>query len=315
MQIKNKRFLIIGGAGFIGSHLTDLLLKEDIKEVIVFDNFSRGSLSNLKEAQKDKRLKIVQGDILHRDILDKYMQNIDGVFHLAAVWLLHCYDFPETAFEVNIKGTFNVLMSALKNKVKKIVYSSSASVYGNALEIPMTENHPYNNETFYGATKIASEHIIKSLACRYGIEWIGLRYMNVYGERQDYQGAYTAVMHKILDKLNENQSPVIYGDGSQVYDFVYVTDVARANILAMKSKQTQGFYNVGTEIGTSLNDLTKLMIKLSEKNLPIKYETAGTTFVTNRIGSNKQAKKDLKFIPQIDIKEGMSKLINWRNNQ
>ncbi|PIY72160.1 NAD-dependent dehydratase, partial [Candidatus Roizmanbacteria bacterium CG_4_10_14_0_8_um_filter_33_9] len=228
MTIANKKFLVIGGAGFIGSHVVDQLLKEDVKEVIVYDNFSRGSEENLKEAMKDKRLTIIKGDILHRDFLEKAMEGVDGVFHLAAVWLLHCHEYPETAFDVNIKGTFNVIMSAIKQKVGKLVFSSSASVYGNALELPMTEDHPYNNETFYGATKIADEHMFKSLGKRYGLNWVGLRYMNVYGPRQDYHGAYTAVMHKIIDRLEEKKKPILYGDGSQQYDFVYVGDVARA---------------------------------------------------------------------------------------
>src|SRR3989339_1377332 len=315
MEIKNKRFLVIGGAGFIGSHVVDQLLKEKVKEVIVYDNFSRGSEDNLKGSMKDKRVTIIKGDILHRDFLEKAMRGVDGVFHLAAVWLLHCYEYPETAFEVNIRGTFNVIMSAIKQKVGKVVFSSSASVYGNALELPMTEDHPYNNETFYGATKIADEHMFKSLGKRYGLNWVGLRYMNVYGPRQDYHGAYTAVMHKIIDRLEEKKKPVLYGDGSQQYDFVYVGDVARANICAMKSKATGKNYNVGTGIGTSLKELTEIIISLFGAKTSIKYEPAGLTFVTNRIGSPKMAEKELGYVWKTDLKKGMKKLIEWRKKE
>lgn len=315
MDKKKKRFLVIGGAGFIGSHIVDCLLKEDAKEVIVYDNFSRGSEDNLKDAMKDKRLTIVKGDILHRDFLEKAMEGVDGVFHLAAVWLLHCHEFPETAFEVNIRGTFNVIMSAIKQKVGKVVFSSSASVYGNALALPMTEDHPYNNETFYGATKIADEHMFKSLGKRYGLDWVGLRYMNVYGPRQDYHGAYTAVMHKIIDRLEEKKKPILYGDGSQQYDFVYVGDVARANICAMKSKATSKNYNVGTGIGTSLRELTQVIIDIYGAKSSIEYKPAGLTFVTNRIGSTKMAEQDLGYIWKTELKKGMKNLIEWRKEQ
>jgi len=315
MTIANKKFLVIGGAGFIGSHVVDQLLKEDVKEVIVYDNFSRGSEENLKEAMKDKRLTIIKGDILHRDFLEKAMEGVDGVFHLAAVWLLHCHEYPETAFDVNIKGTFNVIMSAIKQKVGKLVFSSSASVYGNALELPMTEDHPYNNETFYGATKIADEHMFKSLGKRYGLNWVGLRYMNVYGPRQDYHGAYTAVMHKIIDRLEEKKKPILYGDGSQQYDFVYVGDVARANICAMKSQANGKNYNVGTGIGTSLKELTQVIIDLYGAKTSIEYKPAGLTFVTNRIGSTKMAEKELGYKWKTNLKVGMKKLIEWRKAQ
>jgi UDP-glucose 4-epimerase len=183
-----------------------------------------GGPRNLADALKDPRCHIFEigGDIQQTDILDAAMKGVDGVIHLAALWLLQCYEYPRAAFDVNIRGTFNVLESCVANGVKRLVYSSSASVYGDALEEPMTEDHPYNNWTFYGATKIAGEHMFKSFHRRYGLEGVGLRYMNVYGPRQDYKGTYIAVMMKILDNIDQGLPPVVFGDGSQAYDFIYV---------------------------------------------------------------------------------------------
>jgi len=252
MDLTNKRVMVIGGAGFVGSHVVDELLKTTVKEVIIYDNFFRGTMDNIEDALKDKRVTLSQhsGDILHEDILARAMEGVDGVIHLAALWLLQCHEYPRSAFDVNIRGTFNVIDACIKNKVKRVVYSSSASVYGNALQLPMTEEHPYNNFTFYGATKIAGEHMFKSLGSRYNLPWAGLRYMNVYGPRQDYKGAYIAVMMKILDNLDKGIPPVVFGDGSQQYDFIYVGDVARANVLAMQADTTGENYNVGRGIGT-----------------------------------------------------------------
>jgi len=240
------------------------------------------------------------------------LEGIDGVFLLAAMWLLQCHEYPKSAFDVNIKGTFNVIDACIRNKVKRVVYSSSASVYGNAVQLPMTEDHPYNNYTFYGATKIAGEHMFKSLGSRYGLNWAGLRYMNVYGPRQDYKGAYIAVMMKILDNIDKGIQPVVFGDGSQQYDFIYVGDVAKANICAMKADVTGECYNVGRGIGTSIKELSELLLKLTGSKLTIKYEPAGQTFVTNRIGSIEKAQREINFKWTVGLEEGMKRLIEWR---
>ena len=320
MDLKGKRFLVIGGAGFIGSHTVDQLLQEDVAEIRIFDNLSRGSRENLAESLKDPRVNIfpLGGELMHRDILDVAMKDIDGVFHFAALWLLHCYDFPRSAFEVNIGGTFNVLEACINNGVKKLVYSSSASVYGDALEEPITEDHPYNNNNFYGATKIAGEHMCRSLYHRYKgtdkhFDYVGLRYMNVYGPRQDYKGTYIAVIMKILDRLDKGLPPVVYGDGSQAYDFIYVGDCAAANVCSMKANKTDSFYNVGTGVKTTIQELAEMILEVTGSDLKIQYEPGGTTFVKNRVGCPKKATSEIGFTAKAELREGIKNLIEWRN--
>jgi len=314
VQLEGKRFLLIGGAGFIGSWIAEELLKRDVAEVLIYDNFCRGRLENLSAALRDPRCKIfpLGGDILHADLLERAMQGMDGVFHAAALWLLHCQEYPDSAFEVNVRGTYNVIRAVLRAGVSRLVFSSSASVYGNAVEIPMTEEHPYNNNTFYGATKIAGEHLLKALGHQHDLAWIGLRYMNVYGPRQDYQGAYTAVMHKVLDRIEIGERPQVHGDGSQEYDFIHVRDVARCNVLAMACEARGGFYNVGRGVGTTIRELTDLLLNLTGSGLEAEYLPAEQSFVTKRIGCTKRAEQELGFRWQIDLREGMRELIDWR---
>jgi UDP-glucose 4-epimerase len=314
-DLKGAKVLVIGGAGLIGSHVVDELLEEDVKEVVIYDNFTRGSYDNIKNALKDSRVNVFElgGDILHVDILNEAVKGMDYVVHLAALWLLHCYDYPRSAFHVNIEGVFNVLEACVKHNIKKLVFSSSASVYGDAVEIPMTEAHPYNNKTFYGATKIAGEHMCRAFFHRYGLNHVGLRYMNVYGPRQDYKGTYIAVIMKILDRLDNGLPPIVFGDGSQSYDFIYVSDAAKANVCALKSTAVDRFYNVGSGIQTSIKALAELILKVTGSNLEIQYEPAGQTFVVNRIGDTRLAEQDLGFRYEMELEEGLKKLIQWRN--
>lgn len=318
MKLDDSKCLIIGGAGFIGSYVVMELLKHNVKEVVVYDNLARGKKEYLADALKDTRCSFfpVGGDIREIDILNEAMKGKDYVFCLAAMWLLHCKDYPRTAFDVNIAGTFNVLEACVKNNIKKLVWSSSASVYGDAVELPMTENHPYNNKNFYGATKIAGEAMATAFNDRYGLQVIGLRYMNVYGPNQDQTAAYTGVVPIMLNKIEANEAPVINGDGSQAYDFIYVEDVARCNIKAMESDTKFGFYNVGTEVQTSIKELCDTILKLKHSDLKVIYKPYSAddarALVQNRIGSKEKAEKELGFTYKYDLVTGLKKLIDWR---
>lgn len=319
MELKNSKVLVIGGAGFIGGFVVRELLKHDVKEVIIYDNFTRGKYVNINDCLQDPRCTVYPfgGDIRELDILDKAMEGVDYVFHLAAMWLLHCMDFPRTAFDVNIGGTFNVLEACVKHKVKKLVYSSSASVYGDAVEVPMTESHPFNNKNFYGATKISGEAMCTAFNDRYGLKVVGLRYMNVYGPGQDQHAVYSGVVPIMLNKIDANEQPTINGDGSQAYDFIYVEDVARCNVQAILSDVEYGFYNVGTEVQTTIKQLCDTILKLKESKLEVIYKPYSAddarALVQNRIGSRQKAENELGFKYKYSLEEGLLKLIEWRD--
>ena len=315
MDIRGKNFMVIGGAGLIGSHTIDKLICEDVGEILVYDNFTRGTHENLGDALRDPRVKIydVGGDVCQTDILSAAMKGKDGVFHFAALWLLQCHEFPRAAFDVNIRGTFNVLEACVANKVARLVYSSSASVYGDAIEEPMTEDHPFNNQNFYGATKIAGEAMARAFHHRYGLNLVGLRYMNVYGPRADYRGAYIAVIMKMLDAIDRSEGPTILGDGSEAFDFVAVEDCGAANVCAMKADAVDAFYNVGTGHRTSLKELAQMLIDLTDCAKPIQYAPRSqATLVRNRIGSPKRAKAEIGFEAQVSLTDGLRSLIAWR---
>ena len=319
-ELTNKKILVIGGAGFIGGFVVSELLKHDVKEVVVYDNFARGKMENLEASLRDERCTIfpLGGDVREIDILNEAMKGVDYVFHLAAMWLLHCKDFPRTAFHVNIEGTFNVLEACVNNKIKKLIYSSSASVYGDAVELPMTEEHPFNNRNFYGSTKIAGEAMATAYHDRYGLEIIGLRYMNVYGPGQDQHAAYSGVVPVMLNKIAAGEQPQINGDGSQAYDFIYVEDVARCNVLALISEAEFGFYNVGSEVQTSIKELCDTILDLKNSELKVKYlpysADDARQLVQNRIGSRKKAEEDLDFKYEYSVRDGLLRLIDWRLN-
>jgi UDP-glucose 4-epimerase len=315
MRLEGSKLVLIGGAGLIGSHTADRLLSENVSEVLIYDNFVRGRTENLEQALKDPRVRIfdIGGEILHADILEKALEGVDGVFHFAALWLLQCHEFPRSAFDVNVHGTFNVMEACVKQGVKRLVYSSSASVYGDAVEEPMTEDHPFNNKNFYGATKICGEAMMRAFHHRYGLDYVGLRYMNVYGPRQDYRGAYIAVIMKMLDAIDRGESPTVLGDGSEAFDFVAVEDCALANVRAMQAETSDRFYNVGTGKRTSLKELAELLLDLTGSNRPIVYAPRSTaTLVRNRIGDPTRAADEIGFTAEVGLREGLERLIAWR---
>jgi nucleoside-diphosphate-sugar epimerase len=315
MDIRGKKFVVIGGAGLIGSHAVDLLTRQDVGQIVIYDNFMRGTPENIADALTDPRVKVydVGGDICQSDILNAALHGVDGVFHFAALWLLQCHEFPRAAFDVNIRGTFNVLEACVQQGVKRLVYSSSASVYGDAVEEPMTEDHPFNNKNFYGATKIAGEAMARAFHHRYGLNVVGLRYMNVYGPRQDYRGAYIAVIMKMLDAIDRGEGPTILGDGSEAFDFVAVKDCGRANLCAMRADAVDSFYNVGTGKRTSLKELAEMLLRLTGSNQPIQYAPRSqATLVRNRIGSPKRAAAEIGFVAEIPLEQGLRELIGWR---
>lgn len=320
MKINHSKILVIGGAGFIGSFVVSELLKTKVKKVLIFDNLARGKTGNIEDSLKDPRCELYPngGDIRDVDILNDAMSGIDGVIHLAAMWLLHCKDFPRTAFHVNIEGTFNVLEACVKNNVKRLVYSSSASVYGDASEVPMTETHPFNNKNFYGATKIAGEAMCRAYHDRYGLSYVGLRYMNVYGPHQDQTAAYTGVIPIMLNKIDANEVPTINGDGTQAYDFIDVEDVARCNVCSLEAESTDEFYNVGTGVQTSIKALCDAILNLKKSNLEVSFnpysEDDARRLVQNRIGCPRKAELELGFKYKYDLQSGLQKLIEWRES-
>lgn len=312
MELSGKRIMLIGGAGLVGSHIVDQLIQEPVSEIVVFDNFIRGTRSNLAEAMTSPKVKVVEGSMTDRDALKRELQGIDGVFHLASLWLGECVNDPRLAWEVNTIGSWNIVEACREAGVKRIVYSSSASVYGNAVVTPMTEEHPFNNRTTYGATKIANEQMLRAIYEQHKLPYIGMRYMNIYGPRMDYEGTYVSVIMKVLDKIFANERPVVFGDGSQVYDFIHVADVARANILGMKADCADENFNVGMGIGTSINDLVQILLELTGTSLTIDYRPQAQSFVTHRIGSTEKAQQLLGFKATIPLREGLQSVVNWR---
>jgi UDP-glucose 4-epimerase len=313
-DLTDTRVLVIGGAGFIGSHIVDQLLAEPVREIVVLDNFARGARNNLDDALQDDRVTLVEGSITDVALLDELMEGTDCVWLLAALWLYECVHEPRSAIEVNCVGTFNVIDAAHRAGVKKVVYSSSASVYGDAVFTPMTEDHPFNNRTMYGATKIAGEQFFRAYHEQHGLDYVGMRYMNVYGPRMDYKGTYVSVIMKVLDKIDAGEQPVIFGDGSQAYDFVHVADVARANILAMKSAAADVNLNVGTGIKTSIKELVDVLLEETQADIEPEYRADEQMFVTHRVGATEQAEALIGFRAELPYREGLRSVIEWRRS-
>ncbi|MGF1987023.1 MAG: NAD-dependent epimerase/dehydratase family protein [Nostoc sp. ZfuVER08] len=315
--MQNKRILITGGAGLVGSHIADLLVNEGVSEIIVLDNFTRGQLKNLAWAKEHGPLVIVEGDIRDRKLLSEVMQGVDIVFHQAAIRITQCAEEPRLALEVLADGTFNVLEAAVKAGVKKVVAASSASIYGMAEEFPTTESHhPYNNRTLYGAAKVFNESLLRSFYDMYGLDYIALRYFNVYGPRMDIYGVYTEVLIRWMERIAKGQPPLIFGDGKQTMDFVYIEDIARANILAAKADVTDEVFNIASNVETSLNDLAYSLAKVMESDLQPEYgPERKINPVARRLADVSKAKELLGFEAQVSLEEGLRRLVNWWREQ
>jgi len=315
--MQNSRVLITGGAGLVGSHIADLLVKEGVSEIIVLDNFTRGRMANLAWAQEQGHLVIVEGDIRDQKLLADVMQGVDIVFHQAAIRITQCAEEPRLALEVLADGTFNVLEAAVNAKVKKVVAASSASIYGMAEEFPTTESHhPYNNRTIYGAAKVFNEGLLRSFHEMYGLDYVALRYFNVYGPRMDIYGVYTEVLIRWMDRIVAGQAPLIFGDGKQTMDFVYIEDIARANILAAKANVTDEVFNVASGVETSLNDLAYSLAKVMGSDLTPEYgPERKANPVQRRLADIVKAKQLLGFEAEVSLEEGLRKLVNWWREQ
>ena len=312
MDLNNKKIMVIGGAGLIGSHIVDQLIQEPVSEIVVYDNFVRGTRANLKSAMQSPKVQVIEASMTDEKTLYNSLEGVDGVFLLASLWLGECVNDPRKAWETNVMGSWNVVEACQKLGIERVVYSSSASVYGNALVTPMTEEHPFNNRTTYGATKIAIEQMYRAIYEQHKMPYIGMRYMNIYGPRMDYKGTYVSVIMKVLDRIFADQPPLIFGDGSQMYDFVYVEDAAEANILGMKADCADEFFNIGMGVGTTINELVDILLELTESSLKPEYMPQEQSFVTYRIGSVEKAEELLGFKARTQLIDGLGKIVEWR---
>ncbi|KWV59952.1 NAD-dependent epimerase [Rhizobium altiplani] len=311
--MKNKRILITGGAGLIGSHIADLVAREDPREIVVLDNFVRGRRENLVDAIDRAPVTIVEGDIRDRALLKDVSQGIDVVFHQAAIRITQCAEEPRLAFDVLAGGTFDVLEAAVQAGVSKVVAASSASVLGLADTFPTTEeHHPYNNRTIYGAAKAFNEGLLRSFAEMYGLRYVALRYFNVYGPRMDVYGAYTEVLIRWMERIASGLPPIILGDGMQTMDFVHVHDIARANLLAAQSDVTDEVFNVASGSETSLRELAALLTKVMGSSLEPQFGPARkVNAVPRRLASTVKAEKLLGFSAKVTMEEGLRDLVEW----
>ncbi|MEU6554466.1 SDR family NAD(P)-dependent oxidoreductase [Streptomyces sp. NPDC046915] len=313
-SVRGKKILVTGGAGTIGSNLVDLLAEGGAREVVVLDNFVRGRRANLAQALPSGVVEIVEGDVRDADTVRKATEGADLVFHLAAIRITQCAEEPRLANEVLVDGTFNVLEAAAEAGVAKVVASSSASVYGMAETFPTTErHHPYNNDTFYGAAKAFNEGMLRSFHAMYGLDYVALRYFNVYGPRMDIHGLYTEVLIRWMERIEAGEPPLILGDGTQTMDFVDVRDIARANVLAAESDLTDEVFNVASGTETSLKELAEGLLEVmgAEGLEPEHGPARSVNSVVRRLADTSQAAERLGFTAEIDLRTGLRDLVEW----
>jgi UDP-glucose 4-epimerase len=311
--MRGKRVLITGGAGVVGSHLADALVVAGAREIVVLDNFVRGRLENLSWALANGPVTIVDGDICDRALIRRLMRDVDVLFHQAAIRITQCAAEPRLALEVLVDGTFNVVEAAVEAEVSKVVAASSASVYGLAEEFPTTESHhPYANDTLYGAAKTFNEGLLRSMHALNGLDYVALRYFNVYGPRMDTHGAYTEVLVRWMERIEAGEPPLIMGDGTQTMDFVDVADVARANVLAAESDVTDAVFNVASGVETSLTDLAAALLRVMDADLPVVHgPERSVNKVPRRLADTAGAWERLGFRSEVDLEEGLRRLVAW----
>ncbi len=314
-SLEGSTVLVTGGAGLVGSHIVDQLIDAGASEIRVLDNLARGRRDNLGSAEARKNISFILGDVRDRTMVQQAVDGCDYVFHQAAIRITRCAEKPRECMEVLVDGTFNMFEAAVAANVKKIVYASSASVYGLAEQFPTEErHHPYNNRTLYGWSKVMNEGIAHSFNDMYGFRSVGLRYFNVYGPRMDVTGAYTEVFIRWLDCIERNEAPVLHGDGSATMDFVFIEDIARANILAMQSDRTDDVFNVATGTETTLLQLWEALQKVTEAYHlePKLVAPRKTNPVSKRLASTKRAREFLGFTATTTLEDGLRKLASWR---
>ena len=311
--IEGVRAVVTGGAGVVGSHIVDLLVAEGAREVVVFDKLLRGRVDNLETALGSGRVSIVEDDVRDRDAVANVIHGADLVFHQAALRITLCAEEPRLALEVMADGTFNVLEASVRSDVKKVIMASSAAVYGAADQIPTPEHqHPYNDRTLYGALKSFDEALLRSFNEMFDLGYVALRYFNVYGPRMDIGGPHTEVLVRWMEQIDQGGSPLILGDGFQTADFVYVEDVARANLLAALSDVTDQVFNVGTGIETSLNELAATLADVMGQDVHPEYgPERSVNAVRRRQADTSKARRLLGFEAQVDLEQGLQRLVSW----
>jgi UDP-glucose 4-epimerase len=314
MNIDGAQILVTGGCGLIGSTTIDELLRgHSPARIVIFDNLVRGSMRNVAQALEDPRVTLVRGDIRDVDALRRVTEGMDAVVHMAALRITACAAEPREAFEVMCAGSFNVIDAAREAGVKKVVAPSSASIYGLADTFPTTEDHhPYNDDTWYGASKTMLEGLLRSYLAMYGLPYVALRYFNVYGPRMDIHGKYTEVLIRWMERIADGKPPLIFGDGLQTMDFVYIDDIARANVLALASEVSGEVFNVASGAETSLRDLAAALLKIMGANLsPEHGPERSVNPVSRRLADVSKAERLLGFKAEVDLEDGLTRLVEW----
>jgi UDP-glucose 4-epimerase len=311
--VRFNRVLITGGAGLIGSHIADQLVDHGVDEIVVLDNFVRGRRENLAYARAHGNVTIVDGDLRDRALVHDVVQGVDVIFHQAAIRITQCAEEPRLALEVLVDGTFTLLEAAVAHGVKRVVAASSASVYGLAEEFPTSESHhPYDNRTLYGAAKLFNEGLLRSFHDMHGLSYVALRYFNVYGPRMDVHGVYTEVLVRWLEQIVAGRPPAIFGDPGQTMDFIHVTDVARANVLAALAPIDDEVLNIGSGRETSLMELAQELLQIMDANLAVTQAPARkVNRVSRRLADTRRAQALIGFAPQMSLTAGLGTFVEW----